>query len=157
MGVDFSTLTPAFDGGAQTGIPFWGFEDNDVPVIKLASYKYLDGQFQELTEETKIADVFNISLSTFDWCNELVGELEVEGLIFESINSKWSNVWFSNIDLTELKNGEKTFHFTVTDPFGNIGTYDITTNLKQASISIWLSITVFLVIVTYLVLKRRKK
>ncbi|MCE7747445.1 MAG: hypothetical protein GPJ51_03545 [Candidatus Heimdallarchaeota archaeon] len=157
MGIDLSTLTPAFDGGAQTGIPLWDFEDNDVPNIKSASYKYLDGQYQELTEETKIADVFNISLSTFDWCNELVGELEVEDLTFESMNSKWSNVWFSNIDLSELKNGEKTFLFTVTDQFGNIGTYEITANLKQASTSMWLSITGFLVIGSYLVLKRRKK
>jgi len=155
MGVDLSTITPAYDGGAQTGIPFWDFEDNDTPLIKSASYKYLDGQVQELTEETKLADVFNISLSTFDWCNNLSGELEVEGLVFKSMNSKWSNVWFSNIDLTELKNGEKIFHFTVTDPFGNIGTYDL--NTKLASISIWLSITGFLVIGSYLVLKRRKK
>lgn len=155
MGVDLSTITPAFDGGPQTGITFWDFEENIAPLIRSASYKYLDGQYQELTEETKITDVFNISLSTFDWCNNLSGELEVEGLVFKSTNSKWSDVWFSNIDLTELKNGEKIFHFTVTDPFGNIGTYDL--NTKLASISIWLSITGFLVIGSYLVLKRRKK
>ncbi len=157
MGVDLSTITPAYDGGEQTGITFWDFEDNDVPFIRSASYNYLGSTYEELTAESKLTDVFNISLSTFDWDNDLAGKLEVDGLNFTSVGSRWSNVWFSNIDLSELKNGEKTFLFTVTDQFGNIGTYEIVANLKQASLSMWLSISGFLVIGSYLVLKRRKK
>jgi len=108
-GIDLSTITPAYDGEEQTGICFWDFEDNGVLFIRSAHYNYLGSTYEELTTESRLTDVFNISLSTFNWCNELVCELEVEGLIFESMNSKWSNVWFSNIDLTELNNGEKRF------------------------------------------------
>ncbi|OLS32761.1 MAG: hypothetical protein HeimAB125_05650 [Candidatus Heimdallarchaeota archaeon AB_125] len=157
MGVDVSLITPAYDGGAETGIPFWDLTDIENPTISKAKYNFLGTTYEDLTAETKLTDVFNISLSIFDWDENCIGELQVDDLTFESIESDSFSVLFSNIDLTDLKNGKTTFNFTVTDSFGNVGIYEITARLKLASISIWLSITGFLAIGTYIVVKRRKR
>lgn len=157
MGVDVSLISPAYDGGEQTGIPFWDLTDNQDPVIYNARYNYLGSSSEELTADTKLTEAFNISLSILDWDENCVGELQIDDLTFESTSSNSFNVHFSNLNLTELKNGKKTFNFTVTDSFGNVNTFEITTRLKQASITIWFSITGFLVIGSYIVLKRRKK
>ena len=103
--------------------------------------------------------------------NEEVGILKKLTLLFAFFFGLYLNFSFAHtINISELYQNNSfgvpqlldqivtiRGEVTVTDQFGNIGTYEITANLKQASTSMWLSITGFLVIGSYLVLKRRKK
>jgi hypothetical protein len=157
MGVDTSLLSPAYDGGEQTGQLIREITDNTDPVINKAFYNFIGNPLEELTSSVKLTETFNLTLITYDWDNTLNGVLEVDDQLFESSDSKYNRVWFYNLDMTDVKSGKKTFSFTVTDSFGNSDTLELTTTVK-VSAPVWLSIIGFLVIgSTYLIINRRKK
>ncbi|MHA1447571.1 MAG: sulfatase-like hydrolase/transferase [Candidatus Heimdallarchaeaceae archaeon] len=156
MGVDLSSIYPAYVGDDQTGVPLWEFSDTELPTIKTISYQTEDGEWETLTDGSKIGKVFNISMNFFDWCTENNATLEIDGAVFEENTSSSKNIKWYNVDTSSLSGGSKTLLFTLTDTFGNTATLEIN-NIKTVSNSMWISISGFLVLGSIIYLRKRKK
>ena len=157
MGVDLSTLSPAYIGDADTGIPFWDFTEDDIPSFYDATYKTekMDG-YESITDNTKISGIFNISLSILEWSPFQTATLAFgENVVNASASSSRSVVWY-NLDSSIVGKGKDTFHFTLTDVFGNTLELDYIVTVK-ASFSLWISIGSLLVIGSIIYIKKRKK
>ena len=156
MGADLSLISPAYVGDDDTGIPLWELSDTELPIIKDISYQTKDGEWELLSEGSKIGKVFNISMNFFEWCTENNATLEIDGVVFDKTVSSSKNIRWYNIDTTDFSGGSKTLLFTLTDTFGNTATLEIN-NVKTVPFSMWISISGLLVLGSIIYLIKRKK
>ncbi|MBY9000763.1 MAG: hypothetical protein KGD64_07620 [Candidatus Heimdallarchaeota archaeon] len=156
MGVDLSVLTPAYVGDDDTGIPLWEFSDTESPTIKNTNYQRDNGDFEALTDGSKIGKLFNISMNILEWCTEYNATLEIDGIVFDANTTTSSNAKWYDIDTSSLSGGSKTLLFTLTDKFGNTVTLEVN-NVKTAPLPMWFSISGLLMLSSIIYIRKRKK
>ncbi|MBY9001832.1 MAG: alkaline phosphatase family protein [Candidatus Heimdallarchaeota archaeon] len=156
MGVDLSSLSPAYVGDDDTGIPIWELSDNQSPTINSISYQRNDEDYQLLSDGSRIGKLFNLSMSVLEWCTVYDATLEIDGIVFDANSTSSKSVRWYNVDTSSLSGGSKTLLFTLTDAFGNTATLEVN-NVKTAPISMWISITGLLVLGSIIYIRKRNK
>ncbi|MHA1591568.1 MAG: alkaline phosphatase family protein [Candidatus Heimdallarchaeaceae archaeon] len=156
LGMDLSTLTPAFVGDDDTGIPLWEFSDTESPIINNVNYQKDNEAYDTLSDGSRIGKVFNISMNLFEWCTEFDATLEIDGIVFDANTTTSKNAKWLNIDASSFSGGSKVLLFTLTDTFGNTVTLEIN-NVKTAPLSMWITISGFLVLGSIIYIRKRKK
>ncbi len=154
MGVDLSSLSPAYVGDDNTGVPMWEYSDTEIPTIYSVTYQRDDGELKELKDGSRTGDLFNITINMLEWCTDIEATLAIDGVVFDADVTASDLCRWINVDTSEMSGGGKTFLFTITDTFGNTATLEIN-RVKAAPLSLWISITGLLVLSSIVYIRKR--
>ncbi|MHA2255921.1 MAG: hypothetical protein ACXAAM_07610, partial [Candidatus Heimdallarchaeaceae archaeon] len=108
------------------------------------------------SDGSKIGKGNNIKMEILEWCTEFDATLEIDSVVINATTTKSNVVKWENIDTSSIKGDSKNLLFTLTDPFGNTATLEIT-DVNIAPISLWISISGFLVISSIIYIRKRNK
>jgi hypothetical protein len=158
MGVDTLAVDPAYVHTDQIGVPFWDLVDNEAPILKKAYYATVGSTSFTLIDETvQLPKTFDLNLEILDWCDDLTGVMEINGLEFIPSSTRSKMVSWTNVDLSSLESGEITLNFTLTDQYENTTNKLIIAQITDESpISLWFSLIGLMAIATVLYIKRNK-
>ncbi|MHA1686507.1 MAG: sulfatase-like hydrolase/transferase [Candidatus Heimdallarchaeaceae archaeon] len=118
LGVDLSTVTPAYVGDIDTGLPMWERIDQEAPKIRAIKYQTNTTNYVDFINGSIIINSFNLSVSYTEWTNVsnatiVIGEKSYQASRIMNKQSIWSN-----IDLTDFKAGNYTIEVTLQDTYG---------------------------------------
>ncbi|MHA1399399.1 MAG: alkaline phosphatase family protein [Candidatus Heimdallarchaeaceae archaeon] len=133
LGVDLSTIEPAYTGEDETGIPFWERIDDDAPKLEKVQYQ-LESQYipRDFENGSKIKEVFDLYIKIREWSEIKEVTLVSEDKTIEpSIVSNTEIVWKA-LDRNKLGSGSHSLLITITDKFDY--TTQITININAGGI-----------------------
>lgn len=166
LGVNLTTIEPAYVGDQDTGIPMWERIDKEAPVLRNIKYQTNTTEFVDLTNGSVVVNAFNLTIAYTEWSNISVATITINDttLAANEIGNKNSK-WF-DIDLTKLgcvDEEEYTISVHLEDLFGYTTTFTVTIKYqyvaeeKRSSFNLlWSLIGVAIVSMPVFWLRRRK-
>ncbi|MHA1115789.1 MAG: alkaline phosphatase family protein [Candidatus Heimdallarchaeaceae archaeon] len=158
LGVDISSLSPAYTGEDETGIPIWDKIDDDAPKLIKVQYK-LETQYipRDFKNGSKIKEQFDLYLQINEWSDIKAVSLKTEDdkMIEPSSTSNTQIIW-EKLDRNVLGEGSHSLVITITDEFDL--TTQITVNINAGGVSFsWFYSVIALSLVAIPILVKRYK
>ncbi|MHA1873415.1 MAG: alkaline phosphatase family protein [Candidatus Heimdallarchaeaceae archaeon] len=159
LGVDISSLSPAYTGKDETGIPIWDKVDNEAPKLIKVQYQ-LETQYipRDFENGSKINEPFDLYLQINEWSDIKAVSMKTEdNKVIDPSSISNTQILWEKLDKSILGGGPHSLVITITDEFDL--TTQITVNINAGGVSFnWFySIIALTLIAAPLLLKKYRK